>query len=993
MSQGGSLSARAAQDKKATQAHGEDAGVGKQGESCGRLPLPWGRLIDRDRPLRFTFEGNTIAGCAGDTVASALIGQGWWLLGRSLKYHRPRGPFTHVGDDANTLVQLGDEPNVPAEHIEAREGLVVGGQHYSGSLVRDRGRLSEKFARFLFVGFYYRAFYRPKGAWDYWEKWIRRAAGLGRAHPNAEFGYYDKQYVFCDVVVIGGGIAGLSAAVAAADAGADTLLVERDPVLGGGLNYHRFDDSGATGETERKELVQRVLGHANIRVWTDTQCTGRFTDNFLALVHGNRMFKLRAGRVVTATGAIAQPAVFRHNDLPGICAGSGVQRLMRLYGVRPGRRAVCLTSNGDGYGVALDLDDAGVEVAAVVDTRESAADDPRVAAVRERSITVYEGSTIVHAVEQNQRVGQVRVSRGHSQGDRSSGAGTDIDCDLVTVDVGVTPAVSLIAHAGGEVSYSRQTHGLTIRSLPEGMYAAGSVAGPCTLESARVEGGAAGRAAAAGQESSLPDPERRDGPTNDPWPILPHANGKEFVDFDEDLTIADLRNSVREGFGSIELVKRFSTVGMGPSQGRTAAVNAVRIVAEALDQSVEGAHASTNRPPAIPEKFGHIAGRAFDPVRYTPMHRRHIAAGAEMMVAGAWMRPSHYGDDIAAARNAEVRKVREEVAIIDVSTLGGIEVRGPDAAEFMNRMYTYGYKKQPVNRTRYLLMTDDSGSIMDDGVTARWAEDHYYVTATSGGADNVYRRMLWWNAQWQLDVDIQNVTSAYAAINIAGPNARRILEDLDSDIDFSAEAFPYLEARSGHLAGIPVRAMRIGFVGELGYELHCPTSCGEALWDALSEAGAKYDLGAFGVEAQRVLRLEKGHLIIGQDTDNLTYPAEAGMEWAIGRKKPFFVGAPAVNARESRPLTRKLVGFELPADTQVLPQESHLVVDGERICGRVTSIAWSPTLERPIGLAFVDPERTEPGTSFTIRAQEGRLVEAQVVSTPFYDPNNERQNL
>jgi len=953
-----------------------------------RLPSPWGRLIDQDRPVRFTFEGKTISGYVGDTVASALLGSGEWLLGRSLKYHRPRGPFTHVGDDANTLVQLPDEPNVPAEHIPARDGLVVKGQHYGGSLARDWARISEKFSRFFFVGFYYRAFYRPKGAWNYWEKVLRRAAGLGRVNTSADFGYYDKQYAFCDVAVIGGGAAGLAAALAAADAGADTIVVERDPVLGGGLNYHRFDADGRAGQSEREDLVQKTLAHDKIRVWTDTQCTGRFGDNFLAFVRAHRMFKLRAGRVVTATGAIAQPAVFRYNDLPGICAGSGVQRLMRLYGVRPGRRAACLTSNADGYGVALELHEAGVEVAAVVDTRDSADPDPRVEAVRERGIPMHEGSMVEHAIERDQHVAGLRIAPRTTHG-----SATDIACDLVTVDVGTTPAVSLIAHAGGDVSYSSTGNGLTIRSLPEGMYAAGSVAGPCALEAAKAEGEAAGRAAAAGEAAAVPDPERRDGPANDPWPIFPHGQGKDFVDFDEDLTVADLRNAVREGFASIELVKRFSTVGMGPSQGRTAAVNAVRIVADALGHTTDGARASTNRPPAIPEKFGHIAGRAFDPVRYTPMHRRHVARGAEMMVAGAWMRPSHYGSDVAAACAAEVRNTRENVGLIDVSTLGGIEVRGPDAAEFMNRMYTYGYKKQPVNRARYLMMTDDAGSIMDDGVAARMAEDHYYVTATSGGSENVYRRMLWWNAQWRLDVDIQNVTSAYAAINIAGPNARAVVEKLDTDIDFSPEDFAFLEARAGYLAGMPVRAMRIGFVGELGYELHCPTGCGEALWDALMEAGAEYGIGAFGVEAQRVLRLEKGHLIIGQDTDNLTYPAEAGMEWAIGRKKPFYVGAPAVQAREARPLTRKLVGFQLPPDATALPRECHLVVDGEQISGRVTSIAWSPTLERPIGLAYVAPERTEPGTSFTIRGDGGQLIEAEVVSTPFYDPDNERQHL
>jgi len=958
-----------------------------------RLPAPWGRWIDRDRPVTFRFEGRPVSGFTGDTLGSALLANGEWLQGRSLKYHRPRGPFTLDGDDANTLMQLPGEPNVPAEHVAAADGLEVSGQHYSGSLRKDRARVLEKFSRFFFVGFYYHAFYRPKGIWNFWERIIRRSAGLGRVDVNARHRYYDKDYAWCDVAVIGAGAAGLSAALAAADGGAEVVLIERDPVLGGGLDFHRFDADGTAGERARAELVERVETHERIQVRTGTRCTGRFGDNLLALVHGNRFTKLRAARVVVATGAIGQPAVFRYNDLPGIALGSGIQRAMRLHGVRPGRRAVCVTASGDGYGVALDLQEAGVEVAAIIDLRaEPRHDDPRVDAALARGLPVHPGSAIVHAVERDNRVAGLRITERAHAGETDP-PGIDLDCDLVSVDIGATPAISLVAHGGGDVSYSEVGHGLTVRSLPPGMHVAGSVAGPCSLEDARREGEAAGRAAAENAEAAIPDPALRDGPENATWPIFPHPKGKEFVDFDEDLTVADLRNAVREGFASIELVKRFSTVGMGPSQGRTAAVNAVRIVADALDEPVEGARASTNRPPAMPEKFGHLAGRGFDPVRYTAMHHRHVAAGARMMVAGAWLRPAYYGDDRERAIRKEVQAVRENVAVVDVSTLGGLEIRGADTAEFMNRMYTFAYRKQPSGRSRYLLMTDDTGSIVDDGVAARFAEDHFYVTATTGGVENVYRRMLWWNAQWRLDVDIANVTAAWAGMNIAGPNSRRVLDKLDTDIDFSADAFPYIEARRGHVASIPVRALRVGFVGELGYELHCPAGCGEALWDALMEAGAEFGIHPFGVEAQRMLRLEKGHIIVGQDTDNLTHPAEAAMAWAVQRKKPFFVGHAGVAAREAQTPVRQLVGFRLPAETKTLPEECHLVIEDGRITGRVTSIGRTPTFDRPIGMAFVAPHQAEPGTKFHIKAAGGRMLEAEVVKLPFYDPDNERQNM
>lgn len=957
-----------------------------------RLPAPYGRLIDREQTVSFSFEGERIHAHPGDTVSSALLARGIWLQGRSFKYHRPRGPFTLTGDDANTLVQLPDEPNVPAEHVLATDALEVRGQHYAGSLRRDRARIVERFSRFLPVGFYYHAFYRPRGIWNFWERFIRRGAGLGRVNTNAGHGYHDKNYAFCEVAVIGAGAAGLAAAVAAAEAGADTILIEREPLPGGGLNYHRFDAGGAAAGLERNALVERLEALDNLRLWTDTTCTGRFGDNLLALVHGHRMTKLRAGRVVVATGAIGQPAVFRHNDLPGIALGSGVQRLMHLYGVRPGRRAVCVTANADGYGTALALADAGVEVAAVVDLRPVPDADDRVAATHARGIAVHAGHAIAHARERRQHVAGIRIVERDRAGDIDP-PGIDIDCDLVTLDIGATPAVSLIAHAGGDVAYSESCHGLTIRALPPGMHVAGAVAGPCTLAAALAEGRTAGLAAAGSADAVLPDPSHRDGPGNDGWPIFPHPQGKEFVDLDEDLTIDDLINATREGFASIELVKRFSTVGMGPSQGRTSAVNAVRIVARAVGEPLEGARASTNRPPAVPEKFGHLAGRGFDPVRHTAMHERHLAAGARMMVAGAWLRPAWYGEERTAGIRTEVMAVRRNVAMVDVSTLGGLDIRGPDAAEFLNRMYTFAYRKQPIHRGRYLLMTDDTGGIVDDGVAARLAEDHFYVTATTGGVDNVYRRMLWWNAQWRLDVDVTNVTAAWAGINIAGPQSRQVLERLESDIDFSAAAFPYMEVRTGQVAGIAVRAMRVGFVGELGYELHCPSGCGEALWDHLMAAGRESGIRPFGVEAQRILRLEKGHIIVGQDTDNLTHPAEAAMGWAIARKKPFFVGKPAIEAREGHASARRLVGFRLPAHTDPLPEECHLVIDGNRIAGRVTSCAWSPALGWPIGLAFVPADRTEPGTTFTVRVQGGRSVEAEVVDVPFYDAEGERQKL
>ena len=495
-----------------------------------------------------------------------------------------------------------------------------------------------------------------------------------------------------------------------------------------------------------------------------------------------------------------------------------------------------------------------------------------------------------------------------------------------------------------------------------------------------------------------PEPERpaqSGGSDNHPWPIFPHSDGKDFVDFDEDLQVKDIVNAVADGYAELELVKRFSTVGMGPSQGRHAALATARIVAKETGRSVAEIGVTTARPPFTGEKLGVLAGRGFEPEHLTAMHHRHLAMGAQMMTAGLWWRPAYYGEPFKRQRHIwdEALAVRNQVAIIDVSTLGGLEVRGPDAAEFLERVYTFAYKKQPIGRSRYVLMTNEAGTVIDDGVACRFADDHFYVTATTGGVDRVYRTMLWWNAQWRLDVDIANVTAAYAGINIAGPRSRQVLQRLVSDVDLTADAFPYMGLREGHVAGIPARFMRVGFVGELGYEIHVPSGYGEALWDALLEAGEAHDIRPFGVEAQRLLRLEKGHVIIGQDTDAMSSPDEIDMAWAIAKKKVFFVGGRSIELRRRHPSKRKLVGFTIEHPAAPVPLESNLVLrDGEMV-GFVTSVARSPTLDKIIGLAYTAADEAEPGAPLRIKLTSGRMVSGEVCKPHFYDPDNLRQEI
>ncbi len=960
-----------------------------------RLPPPAGSRIDRSRPVTFEFEGRDYLGYAGDTIASALAANGVWCLSRSFKLHRPRGSFGFAGDEAGSLVQLETEPNVHADTRRIEPGMRVQAQNTVGGLERDWAALLGHFERFLPVGFYYKAFYKPRGVWNWWEKIIRRTAGLGRVDRTWTPEYFDKAYAYCDVAVIGGGAAGLAAAAACGEEGLDVLLVEREPELGGWLTYGRLE----AGDGALDDLRRRVEALPSVRVMTSATCTGWYGDNWLAVAQGNRLHKVRAGAVIACTGGTSQPAVFRNNDLPGIVSATAAQRLIRHHGVRPGRRAVVLTARDEGYAAALDLAECGTDVAAVVDYRLDAPTGPMASEAEARGHRILSSHTVREAWRDPQRlqIGGVRVTRVTGPG-ACAADGERIDCDLLVVAVGVSPAGGVLAQAGAK--FRPDGHGAVPRlaSLPDHAFAAGVVAGATAVDEALTQGEQAAQAAAADLLGSAIDvPATAARPDSDEsaasWPVFPHPNGHEFVDLDEDVTVREIEDALAEGYEDIELLKRYSTVGMGPSQGRLSAIATAAVTAAARETTSAEVGATTNRPPTFPTRFGLFAGRGFQPVRHTPMHAWHVDAGAQMMTAGLWMRPAYYGgpDERADAIADEVLAVRRAVGLIDVSTLGGFDIRGPDAVEFLERAYTPSFRRLREGRTRYALLTDEQGVVVDDGVAARLGPNHYYVTASTSGAEQLYPLLLWYQAQWQLNVDIADVTPAYGAINIAGPMARRVLEKLGTNLDLSPEACPYLAARTGTLAGVDVRLLRIGFVGELGYEIHPPASQSLGVWEALIDAGHEYGIRPFGVEAQRVLRLEKGHVIVTQDTDGLTHPHEVDLGWALGRRKPFFVGKRSIEILRAKGLTRRLVGYTVPDRRAPVPEEGHLVVRDAEITGRVTSSAWSPVLDQAIGLAYVAPDQAEVGSVITIKAAGGRLVEAAVSRLPFYDPDNSRQ--
>ncbi|HKB83651.1 MAG TPA: glycine cleavage T C-terminal barrel domain-containing protein, partial [Burkholderiales bacterium] len=709
------------------------------------------------------------------------------------------------------------------------------------------------------------------------------------------------------------------------------------------------------------------------------------------------MTKMRARAVIVASGVFEQPAIFHNNDLPGVMLASAAQRLIYRYAVKPMRSAVVLAANEDGYEAALDLRANDISVEAVVDLRIN----PGLCAAAEKlaqdGVPIRSGHGIHELGTNSGRVGAAVICPLLANGELDSLRQEIIGCDGVLMSVGYAPAAALLYQAGTKMRFDDTIQQFVPDLLPSGVFAAGRVNGVYALEDRQRDGVRAGVEAARylGFTSGPPPAVAR--PTvspNHPYPIFDHPRAKNFVDFDEDLQLGDFVNAVQEGFDNIELLKRYSTVGMGPSQGKHSNMNAIRILAKLLHKTPGEVGSTTARPFFHPVPMSHLAGRGFHPERLTPLHSRHQSVGAVFMQAGAWLRPEYYsvpGKSKLEAVREEVVAVRHQLGIIDVGTLGKMEISGPEAAAFLERIYTGRFSNLKVGVTRYALMLDEAGVIVDDGVVARLGDERFYFTTTTTGSANVYRVLTRLNVLWQMKVGIVNVTGGYAAVNLAGPRSRDVLAQV-TKLDLSAQAFPYLGVREGEVAAIPARVIRVGFVGELGYEIHVPADEAGFLWDALMQAGRTHGIRPFGIEAQRLLRLEKAHIIIGQDTDGLTTPIEAGMGWAVKMDKPYFIGQRSLKIIGRKKTRAQLVGFTLDADEiHAAPRECHLVIRDGQIAGRVTSIAFSPALGRHVGLAFVAPDMAAENTRFFIRADAGRMVQARVVPTPFYDPSGALQ--
>jgi sarcosine oxidase subunit alpha len=870
------------------------------------------------------FNGRAIEARAGDTLASALYRAGQRTFSRSFKYHRPRGLLCLTGKCPNCLVNVDGVPNVRACMTPAREGAQVRHQNAWPSLETDLLSFAQDLDWLMPVGWYYKAFTTPF-TWHAAEGLIRKVAGLGDPPPlDAPIPEYEHAYWQTEVAVIGGGVAGLQAAIDAAGRGEQVVLVDDQPALGGRRRWRPRADP-------IDDLIEQAGTLAPVRVLNPAHCFGLYEGGLLGVLQPNphpgaveRLIHLRAKRVVVATGAYEVPLTFRNNDLPGVMLSTAVAKLIHLYGITPGKRAVVVARPGQGDDAAADLRQAGVEVAGML--------PPEV----------------------------VETARGYNQ---VTGLDTDtgkFTCDLVVVVGPRVPDTGLVVQGGGRVDWNTECGAFVPVDLPPHISVVGS---------------------ATGQDLKAVTPMP-------PASLVPSK--RDFVCFCSDVTSQDLCDGVAEGFDHIETLKRYSTATMGPCQGRMCQLAAISICALTAGRTMGQTGTTTSRPPNPSVSLGALGGTRHHPVRRTPMHYEHETAGAVWMDMGDWKRPRYYRTAASADEKAcvaeEYRAVREAVGLIDVGTLGKLDVRGADAGRLLDLVYTNRFSDLRAGRVRYAVLCDEAGIMLDDGTISRLADDRWFITTTTGNLDFVQQWLEWWLVGTGWDVSITNVTAGLAAVNLAGPRARDVLRKLTA-CDVGTASFPYMACREADVAGVPAILLRIGFVGETGWEIHAPAELGVDLWRALLEAGAEFGIRPFGVEAQRLLRLEKKHVIVGVDTDALTNPYEAGMSWVAKLDKADFIGRASLERMAAAPVRQSLVGFVM--SDNVCPDDGAAIIIGGELAGRVTSARYSPVNRKAIGLAWVPEASAREGSEISVRVN-GRLAPARVTSQAFYDPEGAR---
>ena len=967
-----------------------------------RLEKPATIRVNPSKTVTFQYRKKSYTGVEGDTIATALFANGIRVFSRSLKYHRPRGLYSLEGESSNTYMTVDGVPNVCAERTLLQDGMQVAPQNVKGSPELDALGFIDQMDWAMPAGFYYRTMHKPAKIWPIALKEVRKTAGLGRLAPDFHMpGCFDERFLNADVCVIGGGPAGMNAALAAAENGLRVVLLEARPWLGGFYDYRPAVDSGDVPLFKRAAaLAEQIRAAQNIRVFVHTAMIGAYNDNLITAFQTGghedaftrRYLEIRAGSVVVATGCIERPLLFENNERPGVMQIACAHRLAHTYGLLPGKTAVFSIGHDLGLEAAIDLFDAGLEIACVADIREDGQDPALLKALSERKIPFRSGwvATDTCGAKPIKKATICTLEGGFQK---------SFDCDVLVASAGLTPVSGPLSLAHADLTFDSHTGFFLPAELPPGVHTGGRLLGlshPDAIEasgrlaglSAAVDCGAVekkARSAAQKALKDLPGPDR-----GCKLVMAPVKGRKTFICFDEDTTVKNIKQALQMGFDATELIKRFTAAGTGPGQSGIPGHNLPLFVGRHHGKLNELTRQTTVRAPLVPACLATFAGTNHDMSKRTPMHHAQLKDGGIMRRIGVWRRARYFSEDFSC--KDEIENVRTNVGMFDATTLGKFRIFGPDALKALQRVYVGDMARMADGKIKYSAMCNDDGCIIDDGVIVKKGENDYYFTTSTARAGATVEWIRYHARHDKWDFNLVNLTDAFGVINLAGPNARRVLEKV-ADADISNAAFPFAGYREFTVKNtIPVRAMRLGFVGELSYELHVPASYMQALWTILEQAGAEFGIKNFGVEAQNVLRMEKGHLIIGSESEQRTNLLDVGLGFLWHRNKPEAktVGAVALKQTEDQPDRLKMVGFEMEGGGRP-PREGSVIVD-DRIRGHVCVARHSITLKKSIGLALVQAPLNKEGSRLGIFEDEcqGQLIYATVAGLPFYDPDGAR---
>ena len=991
-------------------------------------------FIDQTVRISFKFNGKKLFGYKGDTLASALLANNIHLVGRSFKYHRPRGIMTCGSEEPNAIVQIGKDPaltdpNVRATEIELYEGLEAFSQNCWPSVNFDIGGINNFLSPLLPAGFYYKTFMWPASFWEKYEYFIRHSAGLGKAPTKSDPDIYDHQYSHCDVLVVGGGISGIISAKLSAEKGLDTILIDDKSFLGGSTIYQENECYKINSVNSNKWLaneIESLKNYPNLLIKNRTSLAAFHGYNYL-LARENltdhlsinerkgkvrqRLWKIRAKKVIIASGSIERPLIFSNNDRPGIILSSSIKKYIDYYGVKTGENISLFTNNDSAYETAISLYKSGVKVNVIVDIRKNS-DSLIVKEALELGLKVLWESTVVDT-QGYKRIKSFEVMKLSDDGNNVVGDRYKYNCDCIGISGGWTPMVHLFTQSGGKLKFRNEDNVFIPdeNKTPSNQISVGSCNGEFKLNEIVVNTIenlksflSLSNTCYDGIKIICPDEKSK----RNIWLLpsdKPIGKTKPFLDFQNDSTAKDVKLALREGFKSIEHVKRYTTTGMGTDQGKLSNMHALGIIADTTGTNMGELGTTTFRPPYTPLTFGAIVGRNvgefFDHTRKTAIHNWHVKNKAEFENVGQWKRPWYFpknGENMHQAVQRESKAARDSAGILDASTLGKIDIQGTDASEFLNRIYTNAWSKLEIGKCRYGLMLNEDGMVYDDGVTTRLGENHYIMTTTTGGAANVLSKLEdYLQTEWpELDVYLTTVTDQYSTISICGPNSKKILAKIVPDLDLSDNNFPHMSFKNTKISNVNCRIMRISFTGEHSYEINIQSNYAEDVWIKCMEAGKEFNLTPYGTETMHLLRAEKGFIITGQDTDGTLTPSDLQMDWIIGKKKFDFIGKRSLyrsdTIREDR---KQLVGLLTEDPKEVLEEGAQLVENINKkpieMLGHVTSSYFSPNLNKSIALAVVKSGKKLKGKKLIV-PMKNKNINVTITDTVFYDKENKRLN-